>query len=62
MAVFDIRTVVSGWTCIYVRQPVDTRTAPQTAGRRVPLCVHDYRAFRTMQEALEAATAVPGSQ
>ena len=26
--------------------------------RRVPLCVHDYRAFRTVQAALQTATAV----
>ena len=35
--------------------------APQTAGRRVPLCVHDCRAFRTVQAALQTSTAVVGS-
>ena len=35
--------------------------APETAGRRVPLCVHDYLAFRTVQAALQTATAVVGS-
>ena len=29
--------------------------------RRVPLCVHDYRAFRTVQEAFQSTTAVVSS-
>ena len=29
--------------------------------KRVPLCVHDYRAFRTMQAALQTTTAVVSS-
>ena len=37
---------------------VATLTASQTDCRRVPLCVHDYRAFRTVQAALQITTVV----
>ena len=40
---------------------VVTLTAPQTAGRRVSLCVRDYRAIRTVLAAPRIATAVVSS-
>ena len=58
VAIVDTCMVVFGpigLCSLHVRQPVVTLTAPQTAGRRVPFCIHDYRAFRTAQAALQTA-------
>ena len=54
MTIVDIRVVVFRFDSSFFT--VVTLTAPQTSG--VFLCVHDYRAFCTVQAALQTAAAV----
>ena len=61
-AIIDICMVVFGSIALFFTAcpRVVTLTALQTAG--VFVCAHDYRAVRTVQAALQTATAVVGSR
>ena len=61
MATVDICVVVSGWTAPFHCMPASRLSDSTPESRRAPLCVHDYRAFRTVQAARQAATAVVSS-
>ena len=60
MAIVDICMLAFGSIVLFSTAcpRVVALTAPQTAGRRVYLCAHYYRAFRSVPAALQTAAAV----
>ena len=54
-----------GWFLVrllfFHRMPPSCHSDITPGSRSVPLCVHDYRAFRTVHAALQTATAIVSS-
>ena len=61
MAIVDICVVVFGSIALFHWMSVSRHSESTPDSRRVPLCVHVHRAFRTVQAALQTAAAVVSS-